>query len=705
MDYKLELEKLVCRSNGLSHFCDKYSFDDLFTVQMRDFIGNPYSYTVESFSENSCETGENSVTITFSGCNDLPGTEVVIFVSCDDNGTLLWNIKATPGRDYFKTEWIDFPRLELRKNSDTKFLIPNAEGTLITDLEERERRAPFKCKYAEYPLTGIDSFYPGPAAAQFEAVYDDAAGLYIGCHDSNDAPKVVDFLPVNGRVRTVLQQFTEGENSISGTVQLRTFKGNWQDAAEIYRKWMESAGVMPEKLADAMPQVLDVSPVILAYPVKGFGIDAGGLVPNEYYPYSNALPVIDKFNEKWDNPVMALLMHWEGTAPWAPPFIWPPSGGEELLKEFVDAMHERDNSVGLYASGIAWTHKSMIDPDYSLEKRFEEENVADEICIGPRGEAWSRVCNHPRGQRLGFDLCPARKYTSDVVSAEIRGASGIGVDYLQYFDQNQGCTSPLCYSKRHGHPDTPGSWQTRAMQKLLDNAQQAAGKTLIGCENAAAQPYVKVCKLNDLRNHLAWSTGGVPVALYSYLYHEYTSGFSGNGVWLHGAIDLEATPFFCVWNLAWNFVSGNLLSVVLKDKGDIHWNWCQLWSDPAPEQEPIITLIKNLSKWRRNEMKKYLVSGRMTKCPEVTSQSCTICTKHQTPPSVPVVHAAAWQNGSGKAVILANSASSSSVCTVKFDTACEIVITTADGKETVTAQTVDVAIPRLDAALIEVKEL
>ncbi|MBO5899531.1 MAG: hypothetical protein J6Q80_02265, partial [Lentisphaeria bacterium] len=129
MDYKLELEKLVCRSNGVAHFCDKYSFDDLFTVQMRDFIGNPYSYTVESFSENSCETGENSVTITFSGCNDLPGTEVVIFVSCDDNGTLLWNIKATPGRDYFKTEWIDFPRLELRKNSDTKFLIPNAEGT------------------------------------------------------------------------------------------------------------------------------------------------------------------------------------------------------------------------------------------------------------------------------------------------------------------------------------------------------------------------------------------------------------------------------------------------------------------------------------------------------------------------------------------------------------------------------------------------
>ena len=426
-------------------------------------------------------------------------------------------------------------------------------------------------------------------------------------------------------------------------------------------------------------------------------------IPNEYYPYMNGLPVMERYSKLWNNTVMAILMHWEGTAPWAPPFIWPPSGGEDMLKEYIDAMHSIGNSVGLYSSGIAWTQKSMIDPEYSLEKRFIAENVADEICIGPRGEAWSSVCNSPLGQRIGYDLCPSRDYTANVVCKEISSAAALGVDYLQYFDQNQGCVSPLCYSKKHDHPELPGAWQTRAMQTLLAKAQKAAGKTIIGCENAAAQPYINVCKLNDLRNHLAWGAGGVPVALYSYLYHEYTAGFSGNGVWLHGSIDLDNTPFFPVWNLAWNFVSGNLLSVVLKDKGEIHWNWCRLWSVPAPEQEPLIKLIGNLSKWRRTDMKKYLVSGRMVKAPKVVSPMLEIKTYKQTPPQVPAILSSAWQDDEHTAVILASSLTETASCTIVLPENTVVEVTTSFGKKQLPGGVADIEVPPLDAVLITYK--
>ena len=701
MDFYGKLSEFIQVNKSAARFCDASSFDELFLISMRDFVGNPYRYTADDFAQKSCEVQENKLTISYSECAALPGSTVEITVSRNGEGDIFWNIDITPGRDYFKVEWVDFPRIKFKESSSCQYLIPCAEGVLISDLEERQQKAAFKCNLVEYAYNGVDSLYPGAAAAQFEAVYDDVCGLYIGCHDTEDFPKVVDFMPDNGRGRSVLQHFTGGEGKLSYNVVLRSFTGNWQDAADIYRNWMENADVMPEKLADNMPEVLAESPVVIAYPVKGFGSDAGGLIPNEYYPYTNGLPVMERYSKVWNNSVMALLMHWEGTAPWAPPFIWPPSGGEALLKEYIDAMHEKGNTVGLYSSGIAWTQKSMIDPDYSLEERFVAENVADEICIGPRGEAWSSVCNSPLGQRIGYDLCPSRGYTAKVVCNEISSAAGLGVDYLQYFDQNQGCVSPLCYSKKHNHPSLPGSWQTKAMQNLLDKAQQAAGRTIIGCENAAAQPYVKVCKLNDLRNHLAWGAGGVPVALYSYLYHEYTSGFSGNGVWLHGSIDLDKTPYFPVWNLAWNFVSGNLLSVVLKDKGEIHWNWCRLWSVPAPEQEPLVTLIGNLAKWRRNDMKKYLVAGRMVKAPEVISQTRVIHTTKQTPPEVPAVLSSAWQNGNTTAVILANSMTEETKCTVVLPENVSAELIYSDRKEQLAkGGRIEVAVPRLDAVLI-----
>jgi hypothetical protein len=154
---------------------------------------------------------------------------------------------------------------------------------------------------------------------------------------------------------------------------------------------------------------------------------------------------------------MVLLMHWEGTAPWAPPYVWPPYGGEEELKNFVETMHANGDRVGLYASGIGWTQQSMTDTSYTLYERFEKENVGAEICIGPRDEKFSRVCNGLKGQRIGYDLCPGREFTARTISNEIRQAAAAGVDYLQFFDQNQGCASPLCYAKNHGHPELPGN--------------------------------------------------------------------------------------------------------------------------------------------------------------------------------------------------------------------------------------------------------
>lgn len=686
---------------GVEFIASNPAQNDLFQINLRDFVGNPMLLDSNDFCNVDTKEESGSFTIRFSDCKRFPGTTAKVSALVINN-EICWRIEFTPGSEDFAVEWIDFPRVRLRRFNDGKYLLPFAEGTLISDLNAREAQASFHCRIAEYPMTGVSSFYPGPAAMQFEAFYTHDAGICFLCRDVEHSPKSIDFMPDGEAVRPVLQHFTGGKNMVDYEVATIGFHGNWQSAAELYRYWMEENDpFLPAKLESRMPGWLADSPVILIYPVRGSGLDHGGLNNNEYYPYIAALPVAERYQKAWDCRVMALLMHWEGTAPWAPPYVWPPYGGEELLAEFITAMHNKGNLVGLYGSGIGWTQKSMIDPAYECTAEFAEKHLEREVCTGPHGEAFSRVCNGLDGQRIGYDLCPAREFTKSVVTQEIASASRLDIDYLQYFDQNQGCAAPLCYAKDHGHVSLPGAWHTAAMRSLLADAERAAGDTVLGCENAAAEPYLGVCQLNDLRSHLAWGTGGVPVPLYSYLFHEYSAGFSGNGVCLNAWIDLEKTPFFMQWTIGWNFAFGNLLSVVLKDHGKIHWNWNLAWDQPAPEQESTIRLIGNLTKLRRGAASEYLVAGRMEKAPAVACAIKTVYLKQTQPAEYPAVIASAWSHAGKRAYLLVNYTENPESCRVDFKTERSGKIVSIEGATPFAAENLFVTVPPLNAVLIE----
>ncbi len=702
-------QKIVFNQNGylLSLVLNNIEFikanhsESLFIIQLRDFIGSPFQLSARDFRNVEISEADESVQVVYSECPRLPGTMVIVYAVIKEN-SVDWQIRVELESNDYSLEWADYPRLVLKANENTKTLLPYAEGTLVSNLKTREEKCNFRCEYSEYPLTGLNNFYPGPAAMQFEAVYDNNSGLYIGCEDPTHSPKTIDAMSYgDDGIILMIQSFTGGDNKLSYAVKTSSFDGDWQTAAEIYRVFLEKSDpFLPAKLSERMPDWLRKSPIILAYAVKGNGSDHGDLSPNEFYPYINALPTMEKYQKIWDNPVMGLLMHWEGTAPWAPPFVWPPFGGEDELKKYVDAMHEKGNTVGLYCSGIAWTQRSMIDHSYSLEKRFAEDNVAESICIGPRGETWSRVCNNPMGQRLGFDLCPETDYTHKVVTDEVSSAAKLGVDYMQYFDQNLGCSAPFCYSKNHNHPNLPGSWHTESMRKLLFDAQKAADKTILGCENGAAEPYMEVCMLNDLRNHLAWGAGGKPVPLYPYLFHEYVCGFSGNGCSLSAWVDLKKTPYILHWIMAWNFVNGNLLSPVLKEKGEIYWHWNLLWDrHEKPEQESLIELIDNLSEWRRTLAKEFLIDGRMEICPKIECEKNIVYLKQNRTEEIPAIESAVWSNSKGEKVLfLVNYSDCEIACQIDF----KGISVSRPGNE----QRFDggiITVPKFDAIMVKLK--
>ncbi len=514
-------------------------------------------------------------------------------------------------------EWIDGPRVYFDRSLRTdggacEIFWPANEGCLIDDYAQREK-AGYKPRRIDYPTPGVWGFYPGDCQMQYLALLgNEQGGVYLGAHDAAHGPKGVEIFPAgDSLLRFAMQVFCggqvkDGAYEMDFDIVLASLQiGNWMQAALVYRDWMEKDDhSLPVKLHSNsdLPDWYVQSPVVVAYPVRGDGDDKGDLNCNEYYPYTQALPVIEKLGKEFNSKILALLMHWEGTAPWAPPYVWPPLGGEQIFYDYVQALHEIGHLLGVYCSGTGWTQTSSI-LQYSCEEQFQRENLDRQMCVGPEGQMYSVICNGPKdqGQRIGFDMCVDRQWVGDTVLREIEKVIQADVDYLQFFDQNMGGGPALCWSKDHGHPSVPGCWHTDAMLELLEKIKHATSKLqtkpLIGCEAAAAHPFISGMLFNDLRFNLNWQWGK-SVPAYGFIFHEYVNNFMGNQVCTNWWIDHEKCPSNLLFRIAYTFSAGDMLSVLLKDHGDIHWDWVNKWSNTPPVQQSVIDLVRNLNIWR-----------------------------------------------------------------------------------------------------------
>ena len=84
----------------------------------------------------------------------------------------------------------------------------------------------------------------------------------------------------------------------------------------------------------------------------------------------------------------------------------------------------------------------------------------------------------------------------------------------------------------------------------------------------------------------------------------------GNQAGVTNDIRCAECPENILWRIAYAFNAGNLLSVTLRDKGVIDWGAAADWNSEPPDQEPIMTLIRNLNRLRRR-YPQFLRSGRM----------------------------------------------------------------------------------------------
>ena len=499
-------------------------------------------------------------------------------------------------------EWFDGPQVCVK--SDRTLYWPYFDGVELTNFSRRYTPVGFRDRNNTGKRSAVA--YPGFCQMQFLAAYKDGQGVYFSAVDERHTPKGVTWERVDGdTLRLSLQTFC-GDLDADGAwrpkfhYSLRPYEGGWMEACGIYRDWVRT---LPDfKTPPNRPKWMYDSPVNLIYPVRGEGKDSGrDMKPNCYFPYMNAMPAVEKYGKLLDTRIMALLMHWEGTAPWAPPYVWPPLGGEGALAKFRDALHARGDLLGVYCSGTAWTQISSIDPSYSLEQRFEDEHLGRYMMRGPKGEITASTCNGFDSQRLGYDMCLAEPWCIGELDAEGAKMAKFGIDYCQFFDQNLGGGWQLCYAKHHPHPPIPGAWMTDAMlafQKRLLSYGMA-----VGCENAAAAPYVKNLLYNDSRSHFAFFLRGRPVHGLAFVFHEWSLNFSGNMC----GINKECDPF---WRWSYCFHNGDMFSLVLGADGKLVDAWKRPWNEEFPSQNNLVALVKRMNDMRKRHPS-FLLEGYM----------------------------------------------------------------------------------------------
>ena len=661
-----------------------FATSPLFRLRLRDRAGK--TTVLDACHANTCTlTTDGAVYTDFETLKDMLSVTVHLQ---ERDGCAEWRVDvAVDTPDYF-VEWVDFPRVTLpalKENNPTgnggKMLHPYNEGVLVSDMTLRDT-TDFRYWDPEYPSIGCYSLFPNMLQSQMMAYLWEDMGLYLGAHDNNRGVKALDFYQCEGGVALQMRLFCGVDFGESYTMDYpivwRAVGNRWEDAAEVYRTWFE-ANLPPRlpKMTDNLhlPAWYEDSPLVVSYPVRGKH-DTDNMTPNALHPYTNALPLLDKIREVTGSRLLVLLMHWEGTAPWAPPYVWPPYGGAENFKIFRDALHEKNDLLGVYCSGFGYTIESKLVDDYHMQAEYDAEGLEAGMCAGPDGKvSISRICT---AQRRGYDICPASPVGHDLLAKAYAPLFESGIDYAQILDQNHGGGQYFCYGRDHGHPPAPGPWMTKNMQEMLSEWNEQAPNMLFGCESAAAEPFMGNLLLSDNRFELNYMIGD-PVPVYAYIYHEYLRNFMGNQV----CCNLVTTDENLCYRLAYAFSVGDCMTVVLTPDGDIMSHWGMRDFENVPSKEKVLRLIANLTAFYRECGKPYLYAGRMIPAHPVTCETRTFAMSYPDKThTFPRIFTSAWQNDDGRCVqILVNPED--------VDTSC-----TLDGRE--------VVVPALGATMVDV---
>ena len=292
------------------------------------------------------------------------------------------------------------------------------------------------------------------------------------------------------------------------------------------------------------------------------------------------------------------------------------------LAGFTAAARARGWHVGTFCNGTRWVVGHVFS-GYDGRPGFEAAGGPATVARTHSGELWQE--NWDASWRPSYPACLGVPRTREIALDYVATLAGeLGLDMIQFFDQNLGGVTFPCYAEDHGHPSVPGPWMTTAMTAFIKDvaktAARAAGPdrlTAISVESAPAEVHLGSVGLCDIRavveGHRAtdplWD-GAIP--LFHYLYHEFVP--------IQGGFGWAPEPHHVAVRNAWNVVIGEIPGGVLTPGG---WlldrdtaNWAP-WDAPTEDPAAGLAVLRAGLALRRGPARDLLVFGRMERTARV----------------------------------------------------------------------------------------
>ncbi|MDP9380865.1 MAG: DUF6259 domain-containing protein [Chloroflexota bacterium] len=588
----------------------------LFTI---DYLGGDREFRqVSSLEARSCELELDEdldglrLGIKYTGVGDL-NLDARVTLRCPfDDPLTYWSLELKQcGSDIIANVQFPYVVLPYRYDSGGRsiLLVPSGLGALLCDPRPEQLEPDYPDAWHFTSGEAHFTHYPGTTFAQFLAFYDSVHGVYVGCHDSGGRVKILKPVHREGAIRLGVAHVVgwdgSGDWSIGYEVAMGTFRGDWWDAAEIYRRWRDDAYPDEPRLHERqdVPAWLLDSPLHVILRIQG-ELDQGPAEPHpEFTPYENALPFLDELSARVDAPLVPVIMSWEQPGPWVYPNSFPVAGGDDSLIAFTRQARERGWHVGTYCNGTSWVTAHRWT-GYDGREYYARHGAEESVCRLPDGTAWRNGWDAE--WRHSYMCCVAVQQTRDIAIEYVHHLLGLGLDWIQFLDQNCGAASFPCYAEEHGHPSAPGAWMSGGMADLLTELESLATATgreisysVEGAPNDHLLQRFSVC---DIRP----DSGSSFVPLYQYLFHD--------RILTQAAFAQAPNPYWMQIKTAHSFVFGDILTAIMGPGGRlINWDahpWAP-WSTPGGDQEAILTLLRRAIALRRGAGRDFLVLGRL----------------------------------------------------------------------------------------------